>query len=136
MANSFHLDVITPEREFFSGEVESLTVETINGQISVLAGHQPLVTALGVGVLKIVKRGGEVAEAAHMEGFMEVGREKVALFVQACEWPSEISLPRAEEAYARAQTRSREAKSTHDVIRVKIAMLRAATRIKVKRYTK
>jgi F-type H+-transporting ATPase subunit epsilon len=136
MAKSFHLDVITPEREFYNGEVESLTVETIDGQICVLAGHLPLVTALGVGVLKIVKTGGEVAEAAHMEGFMQVGREKVVMFAQACEWPNEINLPRAEEAYARAQARSRETKSTNDAIRLKVAMLRATTRIKVKRYMK
>ena len=136
MAQSFHLDVITPEREFYSGEVESLTVETIDGQICVLAGHLPLVTALGVGVMRIVKRGGEVAEAAHTEGFMHVGRDKVVMFAQACEWPNEINLPRAEEAYARAQARSREAKDTNEAIRLKVAMLRATTRIKVKRYMK
>ncbi|MCE5236601.1 MAG: ATP synthase F1 subunit epsilon [Eubacteriales bacterium] len=136
MALTFRLSVITPEREFFSGDAESLTVETIDGQICVLANHEPLVTALNVGVLKIVKRGGEVLRATHTEGFMQVNRDSVTLLAQACEWPHEIDLPRAEEAYARAQARAREAKNVDDVIRLKVAMLRASTRIKVKRYGK
>ncbi len=131
--NSFILNVITPEREFFSGEAESLTVETIAGQICVLAGHTPLVTALGIGVLNIMKRGGERVEASHSEGFMQVIPGKVTVFAQSCEWPDEIDLPRAEEAFARAQARAREEKNTDDVIRIKVAMLRAAARIRVKR---
>lgn len=134
--NTFHLEVITPEREFFSGEAESLTVETIAGQICILAGHLPLVTALSVGVLKIIKAGGEVLQATHTQGFMKVRREKVLLLVQACEWPDEIDLPRAEEAYARAQARARSARGTDETIRLKVAMLRASTRIRVKRYGK
>lgn len=130
---SFILNVITPEREFFSGEVESLTVETIAGQICVLAGHTPLVTALGIGVLKITKRGGERVAASHSEGFMQVTPEKVSVFAQSCEWPDEIDLPRAEEAFARAQERAREEKNTDDAIRIKVAMLRATTRIRLKR---
>lgn len=130
--NSFQLRVITPEREFFTGEVETLIVESIDGQLCVLAGHEPMVTALGVGVMKITKHGGKAVEATHTEGFLEVSRRGVTLLAQACEWPEEIDLRRAEEAYERAQERARDAKGGDDVIRNKISLLRASTRIKVK----
>ena len=136
MALTFRLSVITPEREFFSGEAESVTVESIDGQICVLANHVPLVTALNVGVLKIVKRGGETLLATHTEGVMQVNRDSVVLLAQACEWPDEIDLRRAQEAYARAQARAHTLKSGDAVIRNDIALMRAMTRIRVKGYGK
>ena len=131
--NSFHLSVITPEREFFNDEVEILTVETIGGQLCVLAGHEPMVTALGVGVMKIKLHGGKTLEATHSEGFLEVTKRGVMLLSQACEWPDEIDIRRAEEAYERARARVRAPKSTDDVVHSKIALVRAMTRIKVKK---
>jgi F-type H+-transporting ATPase subunit epsilon len=131
LAKPFNLVILTPEREFYNGTAESLTVESIDGQLSVLADHIPLVIALGVGTLRI-KNGDEVLEAFHSEGFMEVRSDATIVLSQACEWPQEIDMRRAEEARARAESRLEQRKNAVSVERSKIALARALTRIKVK----
>lgn len=131
MAKSFNLVILTPEREFYNGSVESLTVESIDGQICILADHIPLVAALGVGMMKI-KKGDEVLEAFHSEGFMEVRSDGTIVLSQACEWPDEIDIRRAQEAKERAEHRIEQRKNSESIARSKIALSRALTRIKVK----
>ena len=48
----FHLEIVTPDRQFFIGEAQELTVPAIDGSLGVLAGHEPAVTALEPGELR------------------------------------------------------------------------------------
>ena len=48
---TFRLEVLTPERQFFDGEVEQVIVEACDGRLSVLAGHAPMVAPLADGTL-------------------------------------------------------------------------------------
>ncbi len=131
MPKSFNLSVLTPEREFYNDAVESLVVESIDGELCILADHVPLVTALGIGTL-IIKKGDEIREAFHSEGFMEVRPEGTIVLLQACEWPDEIDVRRAEEAARRAQARIEQQKNAESIARGKAALSRSLTRIKVK----
>ena len=58
----FHLEIVTPDRQFFIGEAQELTVPAIDGSLGVLAGHEPAVTALEPGELRY-RAGGEWHEA-------------------------------------------------------------------------
>lgn len=131
MSKSFSLTVLTPEREFYKGSAESLTIESIDGEVCILAGHIPMVAALGVGELKI-KTGEKVLEAFHSEGFLEVHADSTTVFLQACEWPEEIDINRAKEAKERAERRLEQQRSAQAIARSKIALSRALMRIKVK----
>ncbi|NLT58891.1 MAG: ATP synthase F1 subunit epsilon [Clostridiales bacterium] len=131
MEKPFALTVLTPEREFYSGTAESLTVESIDGELCILAGHIPMVAALAVGELKI-KQGGKLLRAFHSEGFLEVHADATTVLLQACEWPEEIDLNRAKEAMERAEHRLEQQRNTQAVTRSKIALSRALMRIKVK----
>ena len=133
MAKPFNLSILTPEREFYNGTADSLIVESIDGQMCILADHIPMVTALGVGVLKI-KKGDEVFQAVHSEGFMEVRSDAVIVLSQACEWPEEIDVKRAEEAKERAECRLQERKNAESIARSKIALTRASIRLKLKNF--
>ena len=99
---TFELSIMTPERQFFSGQVEALTVTGIDGQMTVLAGHAPMVVSLDIGEISI-KQDGTWRQAVNTEGFMEVLGDSVVMFVQACEWPEDIDVRRAEEAKHRAE---------------------------------
>ena len=50
----FHFEIMTPERQFFNEDVQAVTVECVDGQLTVLAGHQPMVAALAVGEVRIL----------------------------------------------------------------------------------
>lgn len=76
----FLLEIITPQRQAFSEEVEEVVVPTTNGQIGVLAHHEPLFSSLAEGEIKI-KTGNKEFFLAIGGGFMEVGHDKVSILV-------------------------------------------------------
>ncbi|MEN6418407.1 MAG: ATP synthase F1 subunit epsilon [Clostridiaceae bacterium] len=136
MAKPFPLMVLTPEREFYSGNAVYVSVETIAGSIGVMAGHVPMVSALGVGALIIHPAEGEERTAFHSEGFIEVRPDGVYILSQACEWPEEIDEKRAEEAEQRAYERiANTAENVGNMAHSKVALMRAMTRRKIKSMT-
>ena len=131
MSKLYRLQVFTPEHEIFDGEVESLTVTTLDGQFAFLANHEPVVMPLIVGTIKIKTPSG-VREYFNSEGFLEADREGVAVFVQACESPEEIDWKRAEDAMLRAEERIRQRQSMREYQASKLALARAMERLRVK----
>jgi F-type H+-transporting ATPase subunit epsilon len=134
MAKPFNLMVLTPEREFYSGEAVYVSVQTIAGSIGVLAGHTPMVSALDVGTLVIQPDEHTTRTAFHSEGFIEVRPECVYILSQACEWPEEIDEKRALEAEQRAQERLAQERGDElgTMGHSKVALMRAMTRRKIK----
>jgi F-type H+-transporting ATPase subunit epsilon len=135
MPKSFNLMVLTPEREFYNGKAEYVSVQTIAGSIGVLADHEPMVSALDVGALVIHTEDGQVRTAFHSEGFIEVRPSCVYILSQACEWPEEIDEKRALEAEQRAQERIEQERRTDDLGTMghsKVALMRAMTRRRIK----
>ncbi|MCL1834728.1 MAG: F0F1 ATP synthase subunit epsilon [Oscillospiraceae bacterium] len=80
------LQILTPEREFFHGDVEAVTVASSDGFVTVLAGHTPLITPVSVGTIRI-KNDGVWKDAINSEGFMEVNHHGATIFVQTCRKP-------------------------------------------------
>jgi len=100
----FECDILTPHRRFFSGKAESVTFVTHDGEIEILASHEPCVTPVLIGQLRLRSEGQE-RMAAVTEGFARVKGGRVDIFVDAAEWPEEIDRPRAESALERAKNR-------------------------------
>ena len=105
MANTFYLEIITPERIFFSGQALSLILPALDGQHGVMAGHEPMVTAVESGVLKYRSEDGQWHRAAVSRGFAEVMPEYAILLVSTAEHPAEIDAQRAHQAMDRAERR-------------------------------
>ncbi len=126
----FPLEVLTPEREFFSGSVEALTVNLPDGLLTVLSGHQPMVAALEPGELRF-KLEGEWRVCACSEGFLEVAPDKVRAFVQSCEEPGEIDEARARAAYERESALYAGKQSLREHELTRLALARAMTRLAV-----
>ncbi len=57
MANTFHFDLVSPEKIVFSGEVEQVDVPGAEGDFGVLAGHSPLVATVRPGVMTVTVNG-------------------------------------------------------------------------------
>ena len=77
---TFHLEVVTPEKIAFAGEVEMVSAPSVEGVLGILAGHAPLFAKLTGGELKILKEGKEDFFSLG-EGFMEVVPEKTTVLV-------------------------------------------------------
>lgn len=130
MNASFPLEILTPEHQFFSGEVEALTVTSVDGELTILRGHTPITAPLAVGTIKL-KQDGTWREAFQSDGFMEAGPWGAQLFVQACEWPEDIDARRADTARKRAEEQLRQKSSMQEYRASQIALTRAMARLRM-----
>lgn len=130
MAKTFLLSIMTPEKEFFDGSVEALTVTAPDGEIGILAGHRALVTPIIDGEIKL-KVDGEWRNAFCSEGFIEVIGERTRVFVQECEWPENIDINRARRTVEAERESLRQKQSIAEYTESKIALSRAMARLRV-----
>ncbi len=129
---AFVLEVVTPERVAYSGQVASLQAPGSEGSFGVLAGHVPLLTSLQIGQLRFVEEDGNEVQMAISGGFVEVGREQVAVLAETAERVEEIDVERAESARQRAEERLARAQEEQiDVARAQAALARAINRIRI-----
>ena len=132
MPAKYTLEIITPERIFFHGEVESTIVPTIDGYMSIQKMHEPMVIALKIGVMKL-SINGKWRECTTSSGFAEIRPDETIIFSQAVEWPEEIDLKRAQEAREQAEERMRQKQSYQEYMQNQIALARAMVRLRVGR---
>ncbi|MEN8928483.1 MAG: ATP synthase F1 subunit epsilon [Flavobacteriales bacterium] len=76
------LDIITPDSKLFSGEVTSVTLPGIDGELGVLNNHAPLITTLKVGNITIIKESGETESFETKGGIVEVLNNKVIVLAE------------------------------------------------------
>jgi len=123
------LEVVTPERNFFSGEAECVIFKSVDGEMGVLPMHAPTVTAVNVGPLKI-KADGKWIEAVVTDGFAKIMPDKVVIMTDTAEYPEEIDVNRAKAAKQRAEERLQKQLSQLEYMRSKTALARAMARLK------
>lgn len=133
MANTFKLNIFTPERLFFSGDVLAVNVELPDGRFEFLANHTPLIAPVIIATTRIKKEDGEWVEAFSSEGFIDVRRDGVMMFVQTCEWPEEIDVNRAEAARIHAEEKLRQKRSMAEYQKSKVELARAMERLRITR---
>lgn len=133
MAKTFQLEVITPEKLFYEGEVEMTIVRTLQGDEGFLANHSWTVSLLATGKLKIRENGAERFRSASVSGgFIDV-KDKVVIYADSAEWPEDIDLERAKRAKERAESRlGKISEEDVDIVRAKIALTKVLNRIHVK----
>ena len=130
--NTFYLEIITPERQFYIGPAEALVLPAVDGQMGIYPGHEPVVTAIEPGELRY-KANGKWEPAAVGSGFAEIKPGYVILLVGFAEHPEEIDRKRAEAARQRAEERLRQKQSIHEYYHSKAALARAMARLKTRR---
>ncbi|MDD3487245.1 MAG: F0F1 ATP synthase subunit epsilon [Candidatus Moranbacteria bacterium] len=94
--------IVTPERTVYSDAIGQLTIPTMEGEITVLPGHIPIISVLVPGELMVKKDGEEVAMAVS-GGMVEVRKNEITVLADTAERAEEIDLARAEEARAKAE---------------------------------
>lgn len=129
--NSFYFEVLTPERKFFSGEVEQIIVDTPEGKRGVLEHHTPMIMTIAVGDIQI-EINGEFKTCFTSEGFLEIRPDKTILMAQVVEWPEEIDIRRAQEAKKRSEEKLRQRQSLHEYHATMSSLARAMARLRIK----
>ncbi len=126
----FHLDIVTPDRPFFSGDVEMVIIRGIEGDLAILSGRAPITTPLKIGKVRIFQNG-EERVAAVVDGYISVVDNKTTIVTEAAEWPEEIDIERAKAAKERAEELLKNRRDNIDVHRAELALQRALNRLDV-----
>jgi F-type H+-transporting ATPase subunit epsilon len=138
MADTFTVQIATPERVVLEKEVVSLVAPAYDGYLGIWARHAPLAAELKVGELTLTEPGGRQDALAVSGGFLAVSGNVATILADAAELAEEIDLARAESAAERARERLAElrdpgARKHVDGERARSALLRAVNRLTVAR---
>ncbi|MDB9495858.1 ATP synthase F1 subunit epsilon [Spirulina major CS-329] len=99
---SLSVRVIAPDKTVWKGEAQEVILPSITGQIGILGGHAPLLTALDIGVMR-VRAEKDWQTIALMGGFAEVEHNQVTILVNGAEQGSKIDQETAKQEYEAAQ---------------------------------
>ena len=127
---SFHLEIRSPEKMIYEGDVTSVYAPGIEGNFQILYGHIPFLTALDVGEIRILESDTPLSMATS-GGVFEVLRTGVTVLVETAEWQSDIDVSRAESALERAKEQLAADDPDLNRPRAEAALARAQNRIKV-----
>lgn len=126
------LNIVTPNRNFYSGDVRMVIARGIEGDLAVLENRSPVTTPLKIGKVKIFE--GDVEKVAALtDGYISVLDNKVTIITSAAEWPNEIDFERAEAAKKRAEDRLKNKAEGIEVLRAKMALQRAINRLDLRK---
>ena len=129
------VQLVTPERRIFSTEASEVVLTGALGQMTVLPGHIPLVTALEPGPLVIKRADGKVEHYAVGGGVAQIDHDTLTILAESAEGRDEIDVVRAEKAREAALKALKE-QSYYDeaFAETQAAVGRAAARISVARH--
>jgi F-type H+-transporting ATPase subunit epsilon len=121
----FAVEVLTPEGEVFSDEIEMLSTRTVVGSIGVLAGHEPVLAMLEPTELRLYRSESDVVRFAQAEGYLQFAENRALLLVEEAIAPEQLDrasfetkLSEARAAAERAEEGTEEeARSLRDIRR-------------------
>lgn len=127
---AFRLRIITPEKIFFDGDTEQITVRTTEGDIGILARHENFVSILPSGAMKI-KINNEFRIAAVSEGIIKVSKNETTIIANAVEWSDEIDIEWARRSEREARQRMEQHKNDTEFNYAELKLKRALNRISI-----
>jgi F-type H+-transporting ATPase subunit epsilon len=123
--------VITPDGIVLNEAVEEVILPSMSGQLGILSGHAPLLTALDIGVMRI-RPSKDWKNLAVMGGFAEVDHDVLKVLVNSAEVDNDISKEEAQTEFSKAQTLLEQANkgdNRQEKIRASQAFKRARARL-------
>jgi F-type H+-transporting ATPase subunit epsilon len=130
MADTLHLQIVTPDRLLVREDTDQVQIPGKNGELGILPGHAPLITELTIG--EISYRAGTTMQCLSVAwGFAEVLADKVTILADSAERAEDIDVKRAQEAKARAEEALRQGAADLDYDATNFALRRAEVRLAV-----
>ena len=130
MTDTFHLEIVTPEKLVVQVSAEEVQIPGRNGYLGVLPGHAPLITELGAGEISY-RSGGQLHRFSLAWGFAEVLPDRVTVLAETVERADEIDVPRAQQSLKKAEELLNSAKTEEQYAIATGKIRRAQARIEV-----
>lgn len=126
------LEIVTPEAQTYSAEVEMVTLPGIDGEMGIYPQHVPLMTQIVPGEIAVRKDGADHFLAVG-EGFVEITGDHVAIMTDMAIGVEDIDEQKVEEARQRAEARLNEKLSEEEEVVVRAALAHSLTQLSAKR---
>ncbi len=133
MAETIHLEVVTPKGAVVSDDVDLVTAPGYGGEFGVLAHHAPMLSTIKIGVMSY-KKADQETRLMISSGFCEVSKNQITFLVESAEHGEEIDVDRALRAKERAEKRLAAVAQQKEKInqaRAEAALQRALARLRV-----
>ena len=123
--------VVSPDKTVWDATAEELILPSTTGQLGILSGHAPLLTALDTAVMRVrPSKNQDWIAIALMGGFAEVENDEVTILVNGAERGDKIDLEAARTAYTQAQAKVNQSQlSRQEQIQATQALKRARARL-------
>ncbi|MCB0832303.1 MAG: F0F1 ATP synthase subunit epsilon [Bacteroidetes bacterium] len=127
---TFKVEVITPQKVVFNGEVIGFFAPGVLGSFEILKNHTAFITSMKIGELCLRHPDGYDEYYATSGGFVDVHENKVLVLAETCERAADIDVNRAKAAHDKARKKLEE-RSNYDLDQVTQALLRATNRLRI-----
>nr|UAD87821.1 ATP synthase CF1 subunit epsilon [Gracilaria textorii] len=125
---TLNIRVIAPDRTVWDANAEEIILPSSTGQVGILKGHIPLLTAIDIGVMR-VRIEKEWQPIILLGGFAEVKDNNITILVNGAEQVSEVDIKTAQENLDKATKILNEAKNDKDKIEATQNLRKARARI-------
>jgi F-type H+-transporting ATPase subunit epsilon len=102
--NTFPVEVLTPEGEVFSEEVQMISTRTTIGSIGILANHAPLLAMLDPTELRLYRSDSEIVRFAQSEGYIQVAENRALLLVEEAHEPDALDAAQLRDRLQQAES--------------------------------
>ena len=120
---TFNLTIVSAERKIFEGEVKQIQATGVEGELGILPGHTPLLTAIKPGIVKFTLQDGNEEVIYVSGGFLEVQPNIVTVLADVAIRGSELDAERIREAKRKAEENivSHVSDVDHDLLVAKLS---------------
>jgi len=125
---SLHVNIIAPDRNVWDSNAEEVILPSSTGQLGILKGHAPLLTALDIGVMR-VRVDKEWIPVVLMGGFAEVENDELTILVNGAEEGSKIDKDEAQRNLELMTVRFNEAQTSKEKIEATHNLRKARARV-------
>ncbi len=132
MSDTLKLEIVTPEGQTYSEEVDMVSLPGKDGELGIFPQHAPLMTQLGTGEI-IARRGGEEDRIIVTGGCAEVTAAQVSILTVFATEEDEVDVDKAEAARQRAEARLKEKLSPEETALVQASLAHSLAQLKIKR---
>ncbi|HEX5676547.1 MAG TPA: F0F1 ATP synthase subunit epsilon [Alcanivorax sp.] len=130
MAMTVHCDIVSAEKQLFSGLVELVVAAGVEGDLGVMPGHAPLLTRLKPGPVRVKTQNGDEEIFYVSGGFLEVQPKLVTVLADTAERAQDMDGAQAEEAKQRAKEALEGKNADMDYSRAAITLAEASARLR------
>jgi F-type H+-transporting ATPase subunit epsilon len=129
---AIHVEIVTPERQLISDDVDMVTLPGTEGQMGIMRGHAPLLSTLDIGEI-ILHQGSDSHYLAVSGGVVEIRPDKITILAETAEEAEEIDEIRAEQARERARQSLADNPPPQRRVVIESALRRSNLRLRVAR---